>query len=313
MDEAGYGPNLGPLVISASVWQLPAGWDEADLSAALKEAVCERSRDAQGRIPLADSKAIYSRAAGIAELERGVLVALRVAGQETLAWPDLWLALEPLADPASSQLPWSGEVRFELPLAAHRDRIAADAARLRSILEFAGLRLTAVETQAIFPAQFNGTAEQLGSKGELLSRSTIQLLGRVLGRCPGGPVRVICDRHGGRRRYARLLQQQFPATLVEVHDEAAAASHYGWRSAEQRVDVHFRVGAEAALPVALASMVSKYLRELAMRAFNQFWQSQVTGLRPTAGYPVDARRFMQDIAPARAALGMDDRRLWRSR
>ena len=25
IDEAGYGPNLGPLVISASVWEVPEG------------------------------------------------------------------------------------------------------------------------------------------------------------------------------------------------------------------------------------------------------------------------------------------------
>jgi len=42
--------------------------------------------------------------------------------------------------------------------------------------------------------------------------------------------------------------------------------------------------------VALASMVSKYLRELLMGEFNRFWQEHVPGLRPTAGYPTDAAR-----------------------
>ena len=45
------------------------------------------------------------------------------------------------------------------------------------------------------------------------------------------------------------------------------------------------------MPAALASMTSKYLRELAMRAFNEFWCGRVHDLAPTAGYPRDARRF----------------------
>jgi hypothetical protein len=32
-----------------------------------------------------------------------------------------------------------------------------------------------------------------------------------------------------------------------------------------------------------------------MDVFNAFWQSLIPGLRPTAGYPVDARRFRRDI------------------
>ncbi len=26
MDEAGYGPNLGPLVLTATVWEVPGRW-----------------------------------------------------------------------------------------------------------------------------------------------------------------------------------------------------------------------------------------------------------------------------------------------
>jgi len=43
-------------------------------------------------------------------------------------------------------------------------------------------------------------------------------------------------------------------------------------------------------------MTAKYLRETAMRAFNAFWAERVPGLRPTAGYPGDARRFREEIA-----------------
>ena len=60
-------------------------------------------------------------------------------------------------------------------------------------------------------------------------------------------------------------------------------------------------------------MLSKYLRELAMQAFNHFWVAQIPGLKATAGYPTDARRFKQEIEPIQRALQIDDRLVWRLR
>jgi hypothetical protein len=65
--------------------------------------------------------------------------------------------------------------------------------------------------------------------------------------------------------------------------------------------------------VALASMASKYLREVVMEVFNRFWRKQVADLAPTAGYPGDAQRFYDDIRAARESLQMADEVLWRKR
>ena len=59
-------------------------------------------------------------------------------------------------------------------------------------------------------------------------------------------------------------------------------------------------------------MASKYLRELAMRALNDYWRGRVPGLRATAGYPQDAKRFRADIAETQAKLHIADRVLWRT-
>ena len=40
---------------------------------------------------------------------------------------------------------------------------------------------------------------------------------------------------------------------------------------------------------------------------------RIPGLRPTAGYPVDARRFKQDIAVVQQELGIEDRVIWRQK
>jgi hypothetical protein len=139
------------------------------------------------------------------------------------------------------------------------------------------------------------------------------LLAEVFEALDAAPVLAICDKHGGRNRYQALLQRCLTDTLVEVRCEGRDESLYGWGRGERRVDVAFRAKAERYLPAALASMASKYLRELAMDAFNEFWRRHVPGLAATAGYPGDAARFKTDISSAQRSLGIDDRVLWRSR
>jgi hypothetical protein len=70
---------------------------------------------------------------------------------------------------------------------------------------------------------------------------------------------------------------------------------------------------ETFLPTALASMTAKYLRELSMRAFNEFWCAHIPDLKPTAGYYGDSRRFKRAIESKQRELGIDDHLIWRSR
>jgi hypothetical protein len=48
-----------------------------------------------------------------------------------------------------------------------------------------------------------------------------------------------------------------------------------------------------------------------MRALNDYWSGLVPELRPTAGYPQDAKRFRVDIAETQARLCIADRAMWR--
>jgi hypothetical protein len=65
------------------------------------------------------------------------------------------------------------------------------------------------------------------------------------------------------------------------------------------------------LPIALASLYSKYVRELFMLAFNTWWAERMPGLRPTAGYAADANRFLAETADVRERLGVDPEALIR--
>jgi len=314
-DEAGYAPNLGPLVISATLWWVAEPTDGYDLYKRLKSHVCRhpaRGKKSR-RLAIGDSKLLYTPAQGLHELERGVLAALALVDRCPDDWGDVWRLLDSDSHARFSADPWHDNYDLRLPMAADVEDLARLVPRCRAGFERAGVRLLALRSRAVFPDEFNRSTRDLGNKAEALSRATLVLVDEMLKLCPPEPVMVVCDKHGGRNFYGRLLQQQFPDLLVEVHGERGDHSVYRWGPPETRIEVHFRTGGEAFMPAALASMTSKYLRELAMRAFNDFWCTRVPGLAPTAGYPRDARRFKAAIQPLQTALGIADHAVWRER
>ncbi len=326
-DEAGYGPNLGPMVVSATVWQVPGDPCDADLYESLRDVVT--ATPARRRAPaanennsdrvcvpllLADSKVVYKPSSGRADLEFGLLTALAWVGRRPRSWREVWEALDADGFARVESLPWHDE--YDRPLTCDAATIGRQAVAVRAGAEAAGVRLVALRSRAVFPELWNQRLDEHLNKSTVLSLVTLELLGHVLevlGALDAAPVLAICDKHAGRDRYRPLLQRCLTDALVEVRCEGRDESLYGWGHGERRVDVAFRAKAERYLPAALASMASKYLRELAMDAFNEFWRRHVPGLAATAGYPVDAARFKADIASAQQALGIDDRILWRSR
>jgi hypothetical protein len=180
------------------------------------------------------------------------------------------------------------------------------------------VRLAGLQATVLAPCRFNAEVGRCGNKAEVLSLTTLALARQMLESLPisvgrADSVRVLCDRHGGRSRYAALLQHVFPDEPVVVRHEGAELGVYELTFGDRRVEFRFLVGGERMLPTALASMTAKYARELAMRPLNAFWQRQVPGLRATAGYPVDARRFHEEIREAQRKLAIADGDLWRAK
>jgi hypothetical protein len=305
---------------------------EIDLYRLLRSLV---SRSAsERRLAIADSKTLYKPGLGLRQLERGVLCALASMRQQSLA---CWSAIVEhcAADPDGQvrQVPWHAGFDCKLPVDAAELELARLGERMGRCCEAAGVRLLAIRARLVFPARFNELVEFHGTKGAALSHVTVGLLREVMdlvtnvpcppvtanaasqppAPCPQPPISIVCDKHGGRNYYAALLQHHFSEHWIEPIRESRSESVYEWGPDDSRVRAAFRVGGEGYLPTALASMTAKYLRELSMRAFNEFWCARVPGLRPTAGYPTDAPRFRQAIATAQRELKMDDHVLWRNR
>src|SRR5262245_53442585 len=78
IDEAGYGPNLGPLVMTAVVAEAD-GPGRPDLWADLSPTVCRAGEDPR-RLWIDDSKRLYRPADGLQRLEAASLAVLEAAG-----------------------------------------------------------------------------------------------------------------------------------------------------------------------------------------------------------------------------------------
>jgi len=306
MDEAGYGPNLGPLVVTVTAWTVPGAPRDCDLWSRFADAVTPAPARGDDKLHVADSKQVYRSGDGLAALERGVWAALRLAGHSPAGYHDLCGAL--CRDASLDVEPWFEGRDLPLPRHAANGSDGA-AARWRECCRANGIELRAIRSDVVLTERFNRLTRDSGSKGVALSRISLQLLREIWDPDADEPALIIADKHGGRNRYDDLLAEIADGLMIFRQEEGMNVSRYRLGAAE----IRFQAKAEAHLPVALASMVSKYLRELSMELFNDYWRGHVPALKPTKGYPVDARRFRGDIAEAQARLGLADDALWRQR
>ena len=160
-------------------------------------------------------------------------------------------------------------------------------------------------------ADYNDRVAACGhNKGTLLVDETLRLLRQLLNtsrtRCNGDglpPLEATCGRLGGRKFYGGALGS-LGAVLVSTEREDKRVSRYGLQG-ELRGNVEFRVDADAdRFLVALASMYAKYVREVYMIALNAWLTRQREGLKPTAGYGTDGRRFIRECEPILRRRGL---------
>jgi hypothetical protein len=312
-DEAGYGPNLGPLVIAASVWRVPDGTMNRDLYELFGRSVACQTTLERDCLAIADSKQLYRSGGNLAQLERTLLTLLANGQTAPATWRRLCEVLCRGARRHRRSLPWDCDFDVDLPTSFAGTIDSNLTACWRQACDATGIRLVALRATLIQPEEFNRAIERYDSKGSLLSNRTLDLVTELIDELEHDPVRVVCDKHGGRNHYGALLQPRFGDRLVRVLDEGRQLSRYDVGTVQRPIQISFQAGGESFLPSALASMAAKYLRELDMLAFNTFWQRHLPALRPTAGYPGDARRFWDDIRSVQQRLGIDDALLWRCR
>jgi hypothetical protein len=306
LDEAGYGPNLGPLVQAAVAARVPDGVE--CLWTCLAKGVRRAADPDDGRLLIDDSKLVYAGPNGLSRLEHGVWSTVGAAPVGELL---TCIACDPsLAELASE--PWFRPDESR-PIASDPAEINANGVHYTAALADKGIEFRVVRCMVTPAPRFNALLERWQSKGAVLALGVIELLkdqARTLP--PDEPIVFVIDKQGGRNFYAAMIHTAFPDSWVSPVRESAVYSEYRLDGIDRDIRLVFRPRAEqASLPVALASMLAKYLREVFMRQFNRYWLEHVPGLQPTAGYPCDSRRFYKAIRPAMKELKMPRAAVWR--
>ena len=314
IDEAGYGPLLGPLTSAVTVFEVPKELAYKSLWKVLSSSVSGRGPGRSGKLFVADSKKVHSGKAGMGRLERTALSFMKVLGRPMGEVGALLKSLRAGCLGELGEYPWYAGALAELPARADEKDIATSANGLRLDARRNGVRFAAAGCQVILAGRFNELVEQTRNKGAVLLGLTGKYLVELVRQYGAEELIVQIDKQGGRARYRPWLQQLFPSWDLRIVGEGTTESSYEMREGSKRWEVHFRSKAESKhLPVALASIYAKYVRELFMLMLNAYWAREIEGLKATGGYYVDGKRFLADIEGASKRLGTPMNKLVRSR
>ncbi len=322
IDEAGYGPLFGPLVIGRSVFRVEDGGEEGaatpppSIRSRLRAAVCRRPTDRRRRIPVDDSKALYSPAEGLGHLERAVLAFAHLAGVDPTTADEL---LDAIALDEGSRTPpelWYAAEHGEpaLPVAADPSLTSIARGQLGRAAVANGVALSELSAAVLFEDRFNRVVRQTRSKARCLWDFVARHLWEIWQAHGDCSPWVVVDRQGGRKVYHELLELCFEGRDVRLLDESADVSRYRIEDGRRQMTVSFEADSESRhVPTAVASMTAKYLRELLMQRLNRFFRAERPALRPTAGYAADGKRFLREVTPVLERLGLPRTRLERIR
>lgn len=329
-DEAGYGPNLGPLAVSATLWKVA---DEKitpeKIYDVLSPVFAQKTGGKNADVAVvADSKKLH-RHDTLEPLETGIFAVLYALG--TVREP---LSSDALCDflcgtlyhAERAETVWNTpSTEVTLPVNLMPERAEHIGRLLAAKMRETGVEIAGIRSELVFPQRFNDEVEAAGSKGVFLSDTTMRLItyfwdaiqkcAETEGKNGSEPpeVRVLCDKHGGRNFYLPTLMEFFPGLPFCVVEEGRAFSEYVHYGEHAALRIRFQAKGEALPPVALASMVSKYLREVSMRRFNSWWRQYLPKIQPTAGYPLDAKRFRAEISEKMEELNLSWCAMWRNR
>ena len=298
IDEAGYGPIMGPLVVSAAVFEVPDELLNQSLWGILRQSVCKHRSTSAGRIVINDSKKLYSTRGRYDCLQRSVLASLYTASAAT-RFPTLGRLLQKLDSdrPAElSEYPWYASAE-DWPLRYDNDDIVTASAAFANDMSNHNIRLPAIWSHPLPAGEYNRLVEAVNNKASVLFSLICRLIHRGIKQYSRQNLQIVIDKQSGRSHYRQPLQRMFPDFSLKILKEVNTLSSYLLTGPNNTsIKIHFlQKGDQQQLPIALASMAGKYLRELFLEMLNDYFRKHCPEITPTAGYYTDGRRFLSDL------------------
>jgi ribonuclease HII len=316
IDEAGFGPILGPLVVSSAVFSVPDEQLSKGLWQILRKSVGLKKSHLAGRLLITDSKKAFTQALGIGHIQRTTLACLKCLDKEPATLPQLLSMLCPTYIQHLKHYPWYEKVA-DYRLCFDGEDIAIASSVFANDLSDNGMRLVDMRSVCLDVEQYNNMVAAVKNKSNVLFSVTAQLIQAAWDSPEAnadGDLHIIIDRQGGRTHYRRGLQLMFEGMELAILKETDKVGSYQLMKGKRKMTLHFVVAADRKyLPVSLASMVSKYLRELMVDNINRYFTSFNSDLKPTAGYWQDGLRFIRDLNSLIPHVAYNSNQLIRSR
>ncbi|MCJ7730058.1 MAG: hypothetical protein MUO27_09310, partial [Sedimentisphaerales bacterium] len=246
IDEAGFGPILGPLVVSSSAFSIPQQLLNEDFWQVLRKSVGKKPRHLAGRVLIADSKKAYNNSLGIKHLQRTVLACLKCLGKEPATLTELLSLVSADSLEQLSDYPWYKDVSSH-QISADRTDVAIAASVLQDDLAANRLKLLELKSYYLEVAHYNKMVSAVRNKAGVLFTVVCALIKSALDNFSacGEPVEatdglhIIIDRQGGRMRYRRPLLRMFPDMHLKILKETPTVSSYELQSDGRQVRLHF--------------------------------------------------------------------------
>lgn len=294
VDENGMGPRLGPLIATSLTLETPRY---------SRSALCARGL----RLGLTDSKETggfgrmgFTESVALALLGYTGDAPVPTSADELLGrvFPDIDARLRACCpDSSTAEQCWG--VELSLPAFGgdpHFGRELIDRLVGRTRLRIVDVR-SRVACAGILNAELRAGRNKLE-----VDLALFEDMIESVHRQHGEPLLAVCGMIGGIRDYASRF------TRFETERVASLEGRRGQRryAVEGLGEIRFEIDADARhLPVALASIVGKYLREVCMRRIGEFYRRGNPGLKLASGYhdPVTTR-FIDATERSRRRLGI---------